>query len=90
MGSEVRHVKSREVRHVEWIDSTSASGWMSHDDLADHGISECSTVGFVLREDDRQVLLVQSEDHKNRNLDSVMAIPKVAITKSTTIRKAKT
>jgi len=79
----------REVRCVEWVDSACVTGWTSLSDLDDGGISECTTVGFVLREDDTQVLLIQSEDHRHGNLDSVMAIPKVAVTKSETIRKAK-
>lgn len=82
---------AREIRLVDWIDAahTLGQGWVDPDEpeFDDFGISVCRCVGFVVRESDDEILLAQSVDERHGRIDSVMAIPKVAITKSVTLRK---
>lgn len=83
----------REIRLVHWIDAvhTMGQGWVDPDEpeFADFGISVARCVGFVVRENSDEVVLAQSVDDKHGRIDACMAIPKVAITKTTTLRKAR-
>lgn len=75
-----------EVRYVEWIDAAHKEGWLDPDvELKEFGVSNCKIVGFVIRETDEELLLAQSVDTRHGNVDSVMAIPKVAIVRQSTI-----
>lgn len=80
---------AKEIRYIEWVDSAQQSGWHHDDAFDDHGVAGCRSVGFVMRETDDEVLLGQSQDYRHGNWSDVIAIPKVAITKSTTLRKAR-
>ena len=80
-------MSKREIRLVEWIDSSHKEGWIDPQELTDFGFSICVTVGHVLRDDEAEVLLAQSFDQRFGNVDAVMAIPVAAITKSVTLRK---
>lgn len=77
----------REIRLVEWTDSTAESGWQLEADRQPLVLSGCRSVGFVLREDDAMVELAQSLDTTHGNVDAVIGIPKVAVTKSVVLRK---
>ena len=81
-----------ELRLVHWIDAahTADQGWVDPDDegFGRFGISQCRCVGFVVRESVDEVVLAQSVDDRHGRVDACMAIPKVAITKSTTLRKS--
>jgi hypothetical protein len=79
----------REVRYVEWVDSTSETGWQLEADRDVLGVSGCQTVGFVLLDNDVALELAQSIDTSHGNIDAVLAIPKVAITKQVTLRKVR-
>ena len=66
--------------YVEWMDSFGRSGWAPLESLRAERPSKVVSVGFVLRENDEAVLIVQSlSDHDNG--DNSIVIPKVAITK---------
>lgn len=70
-----------EVRRVDWIDSCSQNGWHPTDEaLEKHGIGDCVSVGFVVKETDTEIFLAQSKDNAHDNLAEVIAIPKVCIT----------
>jgi len=66
---------------VEWTDAAHHEGWVDAKELTGFGVSRCRCVGFVLREDEDEILLAQSTDTRHGNVDSVMAIPRVAIVK---------
>ncbi len=82
-----------EIRYVEWVDSAGISRWQDLATLRKSRPSKCMSVGFVLDEGDDFVNLVQSLDpplhgDDSDNGDNTICIPKVAITKMTTLRKA--
>lgn len=43
---------------VEWLDAHTVDPWTSFDDLMDHDTMECETVGWLLKEDDKSVVVV--------------------------------
>jgi hypothetical protein len=68
---------------VDWVDSCSAYGWMGEAEALEARTTRCSTIGFVVREDDEEIAIAQ-----NRTLDGradpwgeVIAIAKSAILK---------
>lgn len=77
----------REIRLIKWVDSCASSGWTHPEDVERHGPSMCTTVGFVLREDDKMLVVTTSIDQHDNAMDP-LAIPKVAVTLQRTIRKA--
>ena len=72
-----------EVRHVVWIDSIGKGGWGSIREFEEMKLDPITTVGFVAREDEESVLLVQSYSTRERpeedNYDNGILIPKSAI-----------
>lgn len=70
---------TRPLMLVEWVDAAHTDGWVDPDDLDDFGVSLCQCVGFVLRDTDDELLLAQSVDTRHGKVDSMMAIPKVAV-----------
>ena len=75
--------ETTEIRLVRWVDAAHKGGWLDPEyELEDFGVSECRIVGFVVREDDREILLAQSVDDRHGRLDAVMAVPKVAVVES--------
>lgn len=84
---------SAEIRYVEWVDSAGSHRWTDTAELRKFRPSRCKSVGFVIDEADDYVHLVQSLDppmdaNDSDNGDNTICIPKVAITKSVTLRKA--
>lgn len=75
-----------ELRLVEWIDSSGMPGWNDYDETDNHGFSRCESVGFVVREDETQVMLAAGIDHQHGNVCDVTSIPKVAITSEKTLK----
>lgn len=82
-------IRRREIRHVEWIDSAGCGGWTDLEEATESNvIVTCVSVGFLLREDPTQVVLALSVDDMHDNVSGVIAIPKVAVTKTSVLRKA--
>ncbi len=75
-----------EVRLIEWIDSTGMAGWQPSDEVLGLSVSTCVSVGFVVKEDETQVLLAASIDRMYENVSDVTAIPKVCIVIDRTLR----
>ena len=73
----------REVRLVRWVDSSGMPGWNDDAEVAGHGVADCWSVGFVVAEDDDQVLLAGSVDESHGNVADVIAIPKTAVYRQT-------
>lgn len=76
----------REVRYVEWLDSTGMHGWRDLKENVSLEPDHCMTVGFVIKETDDYLTLLQSHTaRKDGDLDSgdnSICIPKFAITNS--------
>jgi hypothetical protein len=69
---------------VDWIDSASHSGWHTEDEAAkDYRAVDCQSVGFVVKETDRELILAlsRSPDADFAPWSGAMCIPKVAIRK---------
>ena len=68
--------------YVEWIDSSHGSGWTPTEEaIKGAAYFSCITVGFVLVEDDKHLTVTQTHTDDNKQVDGVLSIPKVAITK---------
>ncbi len=65
---------------VKWVDSCAAGNWMD----ANHAASKIKatavvSVGYVLRDDDVELVLAQSLDDDCTNVGHVLTIPHVAV-----------
>lgn len=72
----------REVRLIEWVDSTGGDGWQSLREWQKEKPHRIQSVGWVLRENETEVALVQSIDEQDRDDpygDHVIVIPRSAI-----------
>ena len=82
-----------EIRYVEWTDSTAQTGWTSVDRIAELIVDRCVTVGFVFKEDEDQLAIVQSFTTRKKPdsnvVDATIVIPKFAITRAWTVREGK-
>ena len=83
-----------EVRYVEWVDSSGGSGWEPVNDVAAYRPFVISTVGFVISEDEDHVGVIQSYDERlpsmgKAHADHWIMIPKSAVRKMLTLRKAR-
>jgi len=78
--SKVRKVERLPIYYVEWEDSESWSGWSKKDRFPESNL--CTTVGFLVAEEERYFLFAGSNDGIiNGYVSEVMRIPKVAIRK---------
>jgi hypothetical protein len=79
---------SRRVE-VEWIDSTTRTGWMSSEE-ADAVVHDESllhrSIGWVYREEDFGLALIQSKADNYDSIANLLLIPRVAIRKVTNLR----
>jgi len=79
-------LKKWQIVEIEWLDSCSVNGWNK-----DNGISyqksdlEHISVGYFLKETEYSIAVVQSIKKKvseeNTSINSIIEIPKVAISK---------
>lgn len=75
-------MKDVKMIYVEWVDSSHSSGWVAAEDAIKlAGDFKCRTVGFLLVETDEHLTVVQTHTEDVKQVDGVMTIPKVAITK---------
>ena len=81
----------REIRYIEWVDSSAGTGWHPNSSLEAEEPLKIATVGFVLKENGSHVVIVQSFDNQegdSQHANNFLSVPKIAITKSKTLRKA--
>lgn len=82
--------KAMSIVEVDWIDSHSQDRWQHTDDL-DVWLSdlslECRTVGYLYRDADDRVVVLQSQAGVGSVADA-MVIPKVSIRRMTVVRDA--
>jgi hypothetical protein len=76
-----------EIRLVTWVDSASQTGWESDSEYRTLVPAVCVTVGFVMGETAEYLLLGLSLDD-GTTMNGAISIPKVAIRRSTTLRKS--
>ncbi len=78
----------RKIVWVKWLDSASATGWMSRDSLPTEPLV-CESVGFLLHDCDKQITLTLSlldESEASKPFGDVIIIPKVSVVKSKVMR----
>lgn len=66
---------------VTWVDSASMSGWQSAETVEEDAGSEleCRTVGYLFRDSDKCVTVVQSMSETG-SLNAAISIPRSAVT----------
>lgn len=63
--------------YVEWLDAESTDDWESIEkQTEDKDLPVIKTVGFLLKETDRYILVTMQVDHKNHSSSMTMKIPK--------------
>jgi hypothetical protein len=70
------------IYYVKWYDSASTNGWIATEDTDKvTGIALCGSVGFVVREDHKELILAlnRSEDGDHCSYGDCIAIPRCAI-----------
>ena len=67
----------RKVVYIEWVDSFFLHGWHNNPDV---DIAHCVTIGQLLEEDKRKVVVCQSSSDSG-DMSDIIAIPKVSIKK---------
>lgn len=72
---------------VEWIDSCSIRGghWHPHEDAQQLSVDEIKSVGWILKEDKKAIVLVPHA--AAHSVGGEICIPKVAITRRWTLAK---
>ena len=78
-------MKKDKIIEVEWVDSTSNDSWKTIEKHTQDTMIKCRTVGYLNRNDDEMVQVVQSKSDENHAMASLM-IPKKCVTR---IRKLK-
>ena len=73
--------------YIEWIDSCGGSArWQFEEDII-HEVLTIKTLGFLIKENDTLISVANSiapeTEHQTAQINGVMTIPKIAITKRT-------
>lgn len=89
----IEKLKKWERVEIDWIDSMHRGKWIYEGELHDiiqDKYMKCKTIGFFFTQTKLGVVVVQSKSDDGEekcNVDAVMQIPKVAITKIRRISK---
>ena len=81
----MKELKKYQIIEINWIDSTSTSGWKSSIECLGEPQIEHKSVGYILQETKKSITIFQSmSEYKLEdggvNIDAILSIPKVAIT----------
>jgi hypothetical protein len=76
------------IVEVSWLDAcASENNWLTMEEIADHTIIECVTVGFMTKDTDREIQVVQSLCGDDGG--EAMSIPKGCVVSVKILREAK-
>lgn len=81
-------VQSVKLVHIEWIDSTSATGWTPLSEIEEE-LDVTHSVGFLMNEGSHFIVLAHSFDPSTESANGLMTIPRQAIEKMRTICRIK-
>jgi hypothetical protein len=71
---------------IEWVDSQFGSGeWKKLEDISTN-IPSINSIGFIVKETEKVVVIVQSIDSINKNYTQDFLIPKCSIIKITRLK----
>ena len=74
------------IAEVTWTDSATADGW---DDEIIEAAYEVYSVGYIIKEDDRQIVISQAISLTHNPFCNQTVIPKIAVTKIRDLRNRK-
>jgi len=73
----------KQVVWIKWIDSNTSHRWLNNDDVKTLHVFEVTSVGFIIREDERELLITESSGDDDGGQQSThhcpTAIPQIAI-----------
>jgi hypothetical protein len=72
---------------VKWVDSLRDSNWNDRASHARHRASECISIGFLLVDNEDDLIIYQSDDFDNGSVGCSLTIPKKAIQEVIELRK---
>jgi hypothetical protein len=75
------------VVEISWFDAAARSRWDSAEEYYNHEIAPVVTVGYLLRDDSKQVTVIQSQGADMDDVNGGIAIPKSWIVKIKVLRK---
>jgi hypothetical protein len=59
---------------IEWVDTNSDHGWVKRKRATNHHIAECSTIGYLLKRNYKEIVVAQSKSGID-DFDHLYAIP---------------
>ena len=74
-----KNVHKLPVVRIVWLDSANTHGWRRPDDLKGTGLTEAQSVGFLYRNNEKEIQVVQSVDDSH-NVGERLAIPRQCVT----------
>lgn len=77
--AEIFDAAKRRAVFVRWIDSCGSGGWRAVEPMYQMHASTVDSVGYVLREDEEEIVIAQSLDPDNDSVDNCLTIPRVGI-----------
>lgn len=79
-------MESKEVVYVEWLDAASSGDWRGYEDVDDLvGAVECRTIGFLVKENNDELIISPTLADTQGQYASYFAIPQGCIKNRWTI-----
>ena len=75
------------VVEVSWFDANARGSWGTVEEYMHHTSAPCLSVGYLLKQDNKEVILVQSVATDHDTCTDAIAIPRGWIAKIRTLRK---
>lgn len=74
-------IKPNEIVYIEWIDSATAPGWLSPEEVTEATVLPCATVGFFVKRDKIAITLAMNMAPTAPNdYGDLMSVPNSCIT----------
>lgn len=64
---------------VEWDDASGQNGWRQEKDVLNLSLSKCESVGYLVKKNKTQIILVQSIDRDLKSMDNSLTIPRKCV-----------
>ena len=75
------------VVEIHWYDANARSSWGSRQDYLEHSIAQVVTVGYLFKQNDKEVMVVSSQGVDFDDCNGGISIPLTWISKMKVIRK---
>ena len=77
------------IIEVEWVDHCGRGGWAKPESYRQETCDPCRSVGYLLREDEHEIVLIQSMAHSTGNVNDSIIIDKRTVSSRRVIGKSK-